>query len=152
MPAPKGNQYAKGCETSGAPLKYTPEFIDELIAKVPEYLESCQDKYNELTKKVDVELPCIEGFMSYCDNYNKEKFYQLDKNHKEFSNALNKIRVAQLKKLQNNGLNNTYNPSIAKLLLSANHNKREKTEENVNLGGQPSNPVVVSFADIKDDE
>lgn len=31
MPAPKDNQYAKGCETSGRPSKYKPEYCEMLL-------------------------------------------------------------------------------------------------------------------------
>lgn len=36
MPAPKGNQYAKGCKTSGQPTKYRPEYCEAIVEHMKE--------------------------------------------------------------------------------------------------------------------
>jgi len=100
------------------------EYKEEYINKVDEYLKETTDTF--INGKVYVQLPTIEDFARYID-VNKTTLYEWEKKHAIFSNALEKIRDEQRRRLLNNGLSNTYNSAIAKLILSANHNMREKT-------------------------
>lgn len=47
MAAPKGNQYAKGCETSGRPAKY--KTVDDMKALIIEYFNRQQQEGRPLT-------------------------------------------------------------------------------------------------------
>lgn len=138
----------------GRPSKYEEVFIE----KVDEYLELHQDKeihvvkqssdkYEMFDNKLKVDLPTIEGFASFL-GVNKTSLYEWEKEHEGFSNALDKIRQEQQKRLINNGLSGDYNPTIAKLILSANHGMREKTETDVTSAG-----LAIQFANVfrKDD-
>lgn len=73
MPAPKGNQYAKGCEDSGRPTDYRPEYI-ELVYKL------C------LLGATDKEMADIIGVTESTFNLWKGK-------HKEFSESLTRGKV-----------------------------------------------------------
>ena len=106
----------------GAPTKYKKEYCE----KADDYLSECQDVFSD-DKKLKVKLPTIEGFSRYLD-VNKTSLYEWEKKNKEFSNALDKIRIEQRERLINMGLSGDYTPVIAKLVLSANHGMNEKTE------------------------
>lgn len=118
----------------GRPTKYDPIFID----KVDEYLEQCQDEEDEFHRTrgeksdsyeriIKVDLPSRDGFSQFI-NVHRDSLKEWSKLYPEFSAALDDIDVAQKKALINNGLAGTYNPTIAKLVLSANHGLREGTD------------------------
>lgn len=101
------------------------EYKATYIAKVSEYLASRSDTVIE--NKLKVKLPTIEGFAQFI-GVNKTSLYEWEKKYPQFSNALDKIRQEQQQRLLDNGLSGDYNPTIAKLILSANHGMREKSD------------------------
>ncbi len=118
----------------GRPLEYKHEYVD----KVYEYLELKNDEEIEFHKTrgentnsyeriVKVDLPTKEDFALFI-GVNKSSLYEWEALSPEFSIALDLITVHQRGKLINGGLSGTYNPTIAKLLLSANHGMKEKNE------------------------
>ncbi len=121
---------------TGRPTEYKEEFID----KVDKYLEESQDTYNDFVKQkneekgyeifdrgLTVNLPTIEGFALFI-GVSKKVLYTWEQKHDDFLHALDKIRTEQQKRLINSGLSKDYNPTIAKLILSSNHNMVEKTQ------------------------
>lgn len=120
--------------TLGRPSKYDPAFIH----KAQDYLDDCQDTEDEFHKTrgeksdsydriVEVNLPTIEGFALYL-GVNKTTLYEWEKIHPDFSNALDKIRIEQHKRLVNHGLAGDYNPVITKLILMNNHGMKERSD------------------------
>lgn len=120
------------------------EYNEEYILKVDEYLEESTDQevqvvkqanqekgYETFDNKLKVNLPTIEGFALFI-GVNKTSLYEWEKKYPEFSNALDKIRIEQQKRLINSGLSGEYNPTIAKLILSSNHGMRERTDQTTN--------------------
>lgn len=118
----------------GRPTEYKAEYIN----KIDEYLAERQDeevqvvkqsseKYETFDNKLKVKLPTIEGFALFI-GVNKTSLYEWEKKYSQFSNALDKIRQEQQQRLLDNGLSGDYNPTIAKLILSANHGMREKSD------------------------
>ena len=103
----------------GRPTNYDPDFCN----KVDEYLELCKDSKSELGIKV--QLPTFEGFMQFIDVPSRT-FYDWKSQHEDFSQSLDKILFEQKQRLLNMGLSGDYNSTIAKLILSANHNMKEK--------------------------
>ena len=122
------------------------EYKEEYITKVDEYLKLNQDEevrsvksakvsknsdestgWQNVGVKLKVKLPTIEGFAVFID-VNKTSLYEWEKKFPEFSNALEKIRTEQHKRLVNMGLSGDYNSTIAKLVLSANHGMRERAD------------------------
>lgn len=101
-------------------------YDEKYVAKIDEYLKMRQDE--ELSfQKVKVKLPTIEGFADYI-NVERKTLYNWEKDHPGFAKALEKIRQEQLQRLIDRGLEGSYNPTIAKLILSANHGMRERTD------------------------
>lgn len=115
---------------AGRPTKYQDSFIGQ--AEV--YLMQCEDTMTE-RGKLQVKLPTTDGFARFL-GVARSSLYLWEKDHPEFSDALDKIRHEQQERLLNMGLSGDYNPTIAKLVLSANHGMKEKTETDVTTGGE----------------
>jgi DNA-binding XRE family transcriptional regulator len=115
MSAPIGNQFAKG-HGMGRPSLYD----DEYVEIVEQYISECGNKE-------EYELPTIEGLARYI-GVTKQTMLNWGKEHKDFLDALAKLKDQQAVELINKGLNNKVNPTIAKLVLSANHGMREGTD------------------------
>lgn len=116
-------------------------YEEKYIEAAETYLATCKDEPKE--RKVD--LPTIEGFARYI-GVNKTTLYEWSKVHDEFSNALEKIKTEQQTRLINQGLSGTYNSTIAKLVLSANHNMREKVDTTTNDKDLPA-PLLYALRD-----
>ena len=108
------------------PLDY-----DKMLALAKGYLEECVD---DLDKKV-VKIPSVHG-LAVKLKVSRETCYAWgnDPEKAEFSDILAEIKEKQGERLVNNGLAGTYNPTIAKLLLSSKHGYIEKTA-NAQIGG-----------------
>lgn len=126
----------------GRPTIYDPIFIE----KVDEYLEQSQDEWDEFHKTrginsdgyeriVKVRLPSREAFSDFIE-VSLDALADWEKLYPEFGGALRKIDKEQKKRLMNEGLANNYNPTIAKLLLSANHGMREKSDQDITSKGE----------------
>jgi hypothetical protein len=122
MPAPKGNKYAKGCETSGRPTKYTPELLETAW----DYLKNHEENYSH-------QFPSIEG-LAYVLKVSRSTLnkWMGEEDKKEFSDIAEAIAQLQIITLCNKGLAGEYNSTIAKLLLSK-HGYHEKTELDANI-------------------
>lgn len=118
----------------GRPTKYN----EERISQVDEYLQACQDEYFDWVKtdganstsyerKLTVKLPTFEGFASFI-NVNISSVELWGRKYPDFSRALEKIMVEQRARLVEKGLSGDYNSTIAKLILSANHGMKERTD------------------------
>lgn len=112
------------------------DYQEAYVAKAELYLK----KY----KKLGDVVPTIEGFADFIgstkktiynwckittDNDGKEKESVASK---EFLHAIDRIMNLQGKTLQNGSLKGTFNSTISKLLLSANHDMREKSDVTTN--------------------
>lgn len=137
----------------GRPTSYREEFVQ----KVDEYLALKQDvedefhktrgdKTNSYDRLVKVNLPMIEDFATFL-GCNKTSIYEWEKIYPAFSNALDKIREEQKKRLIEKSLSGDYNPMIAKLILSANYGISEKTEATITGkdGGPIDHSIQIKF-------
>ena len=118
----------------GRPTKYTEEMPDKVI----EYINQCVDKLEKVAKtegsstvtydlRLKVNIPTVEGLATFLD-VNKTTIYEWEEKHKKFSNALEKLRMAQHDQIVSNGLGGTYNSTIAKLMLMNNFGYKEKSD------------------------
>ena len=123
--------------TAGRPTKYT----DEMPQRARDYLAGCVQVVSDYTKTsgehsssyqrlVKVNLPKIEGLALYLQ-VNKSTIYEWAKTHEDFSDVLDDILKEQEDRLIEGGLNGDFSPVITKLVLSARHDYREKTETKI---------------------
>lgn len=115
----------------GRPTKLTPELVD----RAWEYIEQAQDSIQTVGEKLvlKVNIPTIEGLANYLDT-SRETLYQWEKENKDFSDILTRVRNNQAERLVNNGLAGTYNQVITKLMLSK-HGYVEKSEQDTTHHG-----------------
>jgi len=98
------------------------DYDEEVISEFQEYLKQCE-RLNE--------LPTMQG-LALSLNVNRDTLYEWAKHHPEFSDSLDILNNSQANKLMQKGLDGTYNPTIAKLILSSNHGMRERTDLTTN--------------------
>lgn len=119
------------------PIEYRPEIVD----KVKQYLKECVDEIEEYHKTrgeksdtyeriVKVKIPTIEGLAVYL-GVNRSTLYEWKDTYKEFSDIIEELQAIQADRLLNNGLNGSYNSTIAKVLLTK-HGYREGTDITTN--------------------
>ena len=129
-----------------------------LLEKANEYIKACEDEETDWIKtsgdkstsyehRVKVKLPSIEGLALFLD-VSRTTLYNWSEKHKEFLYTLRRIERIQKEKLISSGLSGDYSPVIAKLMLSSNHNMREKTD--LTSDNEKLQPVLVKFIDGKD--
>ena len=92
-----------------------------------EFWKTRGDKSNSYDRVIKVKLPSIEGFSLHLGVATKT-LYNWGDEHPEFLHALEKIKKEQQLRLMDKGLSGEYNSTIAKLILSANHGMREKSD------------------------
>ena len=127
------------------------EYREIYISKVDEYLATCEDEYTGIGKdglRLKVKLPTIEGFAQYLD-VSKKSLYNWRDQHEEFLHALERIELEQKQRLLNCGLSGDYNPTIAKLVLSANHGMAEKSETDITSGGKSLSELLDAAKESK---
>ena len=128
--------------TAGRPTKYS----EEMPKKVLEYIDSCQDSYEQieafdkegnpiLISRPAVNLPSRAGLSLYI-SIAKSTINEWEKQHDEFSVALKRLDAAQETKLLSGGLAGTYNSTIAKLGLSTNHGYAEQSKTDLTTDGE----------------
>ncbi|MES2224154.1 MAG: terminase small subunit [Patescibacteria group bacterium] len=119
---------------TGRPTDYSPE----ILKQTKEYILQCEDEYEEFHRTrgsksdsydrlVRVKLPTIEGLSVHL-NVDRTTIYEWKGKYKDFSHTLGQLLAIQAERLQDGGLSGDYNPMIAKLILSSNHNMREKSD------------------------
>ncbi len=130
-----------------------PDYSEEVLTKVKEYIDLCEDetkdvitgqsdKFTTYKEKIIVKLPTIEGLARFL-KIHRDTVYDWENNHPEFSYILGELRAKQAEKLINSGLSGDYNPTIAKVLLTK-HGYTEKQEvqhslpegQSFKIGGQ----------------
>ena len=135
----------------GQPTKYNETMCD----KADEYIKQSQDEEYEFHKTrgeksdsyekcIRVQLPTHEGFASFI-GVSTDTLYEWAKVHKEFSVSLAKVTEEQKTRLLDKGLSGTYNPTIAKLILSSNHGMAEKTEQDLTSKGEKITGLAIEF-------
>lgn len=104
----------------GRPTDYNDQIISDSFA----YIQMCSDV--KKGDKVEVNLPTIEGLALYLE-ISRSTLYLWQKEHSEFSDIIETLQQKQAQQLVNNGLQGTYNPTIAKVLLTK-HGYTDKQE------------------------
>jgi len=119
----------------GRPTKYAGK---KTLNAVEVYLNTCIDEYEEWHKTrgeksdtyertLNIKLPTYEG-LSLALNVNIDTLMEWKSVHPEFSESLGKVKKLQKEVLVAKSLSGEYNSTIAKLMLSVNHDMVERKE------------------------
>ena len=128
-------KHAKGKHPGGAPTKCTPA----LIKKAEDYLENYKEKYKD-------NIPSVVG-LAIVLKVRRETLHvwAKDETKPEISNILKAVFEKQENVLINNGLDNTFNSSITKLVLGKHgyHDKQDThvKEFFVTIGGRDADTL-----------
>lgn len=101
---------------------------DELIASADEYLLTCN------SIGVHQLLPTIEGLALHL-HCHRDSLYRWAEENTDFYDILEELKQLQAQKLMQNGLQNRYNPTITKLMLSK-HGYIEQRQDDITSGGE----------------
>lgn len=111
------------------------DYSEKILEKALEYITETQDE--TIDGKTKVNLPSIEGLASYID-VNRDTIYEWCKVHPVFSDIIEKLKEKQINSLINNGLQGTYNPTIAKVML-ARQGYRDAVDTDITTKGEAVN-------------
>lgn len=142
---------------TGRPTKYSPA----IIKKTYEYINSAKDQFYNYQKgfgntdtyerRVMANLPTLEGLALHL-NVHRDTVHAWSKKYPAFSDALDVLMAVQRERLLNRGLSGDYNPVIAKLVLSANHNMRERVDTTSDDKPLPVPVTVNNYKNLSDEE
>lgn len=126
---------------AGRPTDYTPK----ILKAAKEYA----DLASELAIKADIQNTACPSIaeLALTLKVARSTIYLWAKEHPEFSDILERIMAAQEMRLTDNGLNGTYNPTIAKVMLTK-HGYTDK--QDITSDNKPIAPLLVRF--LGDDE
>ena len=116
----------------GRPTKYNQEIVD----KCYEYIENYA-KYDDM-------IPSIEGLAEVLDLCRDTLYDWAKDDKKEISYILAKLLQKQQKVLINNGLSNTFNSAITKLVLGK-HGFHDKVDQDLTSKGGSMKPTVIEL-------
>lgn len=107
------------------------------------FLRTAQDYLLTFAAKGDP-VPTVEGLADELGKGTKT-MYNWGKEHPDFQDVLDQLIAKQGRLLQAKGLRKETDSGITKLLLSANHGKREKTEQDITSGGEKIQGITVEL-------
>lgn len=118
----------------GRPTKYD----DEVLVKTEEYFKRATFPTIEgLSLSLDLDTDTINEWIDKEGKYYKP----------QFSVTVRKLLARQSHELQEKGLTGEFNAQMSKFLLSANHNKREKSDVTTNDETMNNGPILVKWDD-----
>lgn len=107
------------------------------------YLQAAKDYLANYAEKGDV-VPTIEGLADEMGRAVKT-LYNWAEQFDEFAEVMARIMAKQGRELQNKSLRKEISENISRLLLSSNHNKREKSDQDITSGGDKIQGITVEF-------
>jgi hypothetical protein len=110
----------------GRPSEYKPEIIDEL------------NKYLEFAVPENMKIPTVEG-LALKLGISKNTLYVWAKEHPEFQDALDELKMRQKESLTDIGIfgGKEINATIVALLLKVNHDMIETSHTDITTKGKP---------------
>ncbi len=126
MPAPKGHEAYRGCETGGRPKKWTSQLIEQ---EADAFLQWITEKDNVWFEDFALQRGYDPNLLSLWANENEK-----------FSGVLKRVKAWQKSVLINGGLLNKFNSNIVKLVLfnTSNWTDRQETK----ISGDATNPLA----------
>lgn len=108
----------------GRPTKYS----EQTLETAKDYIANHND-YGDV-------IPSVVGLAVALETHRDTVYdWVKDKNKPEFSDIVKRLATNQERKLLNGGLDNSFNPTIAKLLLGK-HGYSDKQETDITSGGE----------------
>jgi hypothetical protein len=83
-------------------------------------------------EKMGDPVPTVEGLADELQNGSKT-LYNWAKDHPEFQDVLDRLKAKQGRLLQAKGLKKETDSGITKLMLSANHGMKERSQQEINV-------------------
>ncbi len=115
----------------GRPTKLTPELMDKARTFI-ERVNGEKLKKTVFTKTgpqiIEIEVPPTLVKLAIDLDVNRETLREWAKIDDEFSAIFTRVKENYERVLIENGLSDNYNANLAKFLLSADHDKRDKTD------------------------
>jgi len=122
------------------PTKYSKEMVDKSYKYIDTYGE-----YGDM-------IPSIEGLAEVLGLHRDTLYDWAKQESKEFSDILGKLLQKQQKVLINNGLSNTFNSAITKLVLGK-HGFHDKMEQDISSKDGSMKPTVIRLvAKVNEEE
>ncbi len=112
------------------------DYSSEMLKKTLDYA----NREHEVIPKIE-ELVIVLGVQ-------KSTIYLWEKEHKEFSNALDIIRAKQACKVLDRSLVGEYNPTIAKLILGNNHGYSDRVQQDHTSSDGSMSPASVDDKEL----
>jgi hypothetical protein len=130
------------------------EYLAGCIPEIENYEKTVGEKSTSFQRIVHPNLPKMCGLAVYM-KVNKDTLYSWAKVDSRFADVLDDIMEEQEHRLLEGGLSGDYNPLISKLILSARHEYREKSDvttsgDKLAFNTEAASSAVANFLD--DDE
>ena len=131
---------------AGRPTKLTPEMMKKAEGFLDWNATQTLTRYfntkdGPVTQQIP-KPPTMTGLALYLE-VDRTTLNEWAKENKEFSHIFTQVRAKYEESLVGNGLSETYNPGLAKFLLSADHDKREKSDITTNGKDLPT-PIIAA--------
>jgi len=114
------------------PTKWNKEIEEKAIAYINDY-----QMYGDM-------IPSIEGMAEHLGLHRDTLYDWAKQKDKGFSDILGRCMQVQAKTLVNNGLNNTFNSAITKLVLGK-HGYHDKMEQDITSSDESMKPTVIQL-------
>ena len=89
-------------------------------------------------------IPSIEGMAEHLGLHRDTLYAWAKQKDKGFSDILGRCMQVQAKTLVNNGLNNTFNSAITKLVLGK-HGYHDKMEQDITSSDESMKPTIIQL-------
>lgn len=125
---------------AGQPTKYNPQKVADAIA----YLADAVPE--------NMHIPTVEGLALHL-KVSRDTLYEWAKQHKEFSDTLDQLKLLQKEHLTMTGIfgGKEINSNIIMLLLKVNHKMIEMTHTDITSGGKTLPTPIIAIDVPKDD-
>ena len=120
------------------PTKYSKEIVEKAKAYITDY-----EKYDDM-------IPSIEGMAEHLGLARETLYDWAKQKDKGFSDILGRCMQVQAKTLVNNGLNNTFNSAITKLVLGK-HGYHDSMKQDITSSDESMKPTIIQLTTRKDD-
>jgi len=121
-------------------LEKAEAYLERCVTEYTDYVKSSSEKGETFQRVVKANVPSMAGLAAEL-KVNKSSLYEWGKKHEEFSKLLGDLVEQQEAMLLEGGLSGDFSPVITKLILSARHEYREKSDVTTDGKAMPT-PIL----------